>query len=240
MISVGILGSQGKMGNALQSLLQEGAFPNLKCMGLFDKNAPLSLSSAKSLDVLIDFTEPKATLSLLPILKELKKAMVIGTTGFSEGEKNEIRKLSQSVPVVLSPNMSMGVNVLFDLVQRAATLLPSEFSPHILEIHHPHKKDAPSGTALKLKEEILRASGAQDDKSNTQDDKKNVPIESIRRGDVVGEHRVYFLGSGERIELAHQATSRTIFARGALQAAEWVVQQRPGLYSMQDVLKGKL
>ncbi|MBI2645454.1 MAG: 4-hydroxy-tetrahydrodipicolinate reductase [Deltaproteobacteria bacterium] len=231
MITVGIAGSQGKMGSALQSLLKEGFFPNLKCSALFDKSAPLSLSSAQSIDALIDFTEPKATMNFLPILKELKKAIVIGTTGFSEGEKNEIRKLSQSVPVVLSPNMSIGVNVLFDLVQKAAKLLPTEFSSHILEIHHPHKKDAPSGTALKLKEEILRSA---------QDDKKNVSIESVRGGDVVGEHTVYFLSQGERLELTHRATSRTIFARGALKAAEWVVKQKPGLYSMQDVLEGNL
>lgn len=224
MIVVGISGSQGKMGSALQALLKKENFPNLVCSSLFDKNAPLSLSSAQSIDVLIDFTEPKATLNFLPILKELKKAIVIGTTGFSEEEKNEIRKLSQSVPVVFSPNMSIGVNVLFDLVQSAAKLLPAEFSSHIIEIHHPHKKDVPSGTALKLKNEIQRP----------------VSIESIRGGDVVGEHTVYFLSQGERLELTHRATSRTIFARGALKAAEWIVKQKPGLYSMQDVLEGGL
>ena len=230
MITVGIAGSQGKMGSALQALLKKDDFPNLKYGISFDKNAPLSLSSAQTIDVLIDFTEPKATMSFLPILKELKKALVIGTTGFSEEEKNEIQKLSQTLPIVLSPNMSIGINVLFDLVQRATKLLPVEFSSHILEIHHTHKKDSPSGTAKKLKEEILRASSAQDDPV--------IPIESIRGGDVIGEHTVFFLSAGERLELTHRATSRDIFARGALKAAEWLVHQKPGLYSMQDVLEG--
>ena len=144
-------------------------------------------------------------------------------------QKKEIQKLSQLVPVLLAPNMSIGINVLLDLVQRAAELLPHKFSPHIIEIHHPHKKDAPSGTALELKKKILRGA---------QDDKKNIPIESLRGGDVVGEHTVLFLGPGERLELKHNATSRSIFARGALQAAQWITHQKPGLYSMKDVLEG--
>ena len=229
MTSIGILGAQGKMGQELQLLLQKGEFHNLKCGALFDKDSPFSLSHAKALDVFIDFTESKATLSFLPILKELKKPIVIGTTGFTDEQKKEIQKLSQLVPVVLAPNMSIGINVLLDLVQRAAELLPHKFSPHIIEIHHPHKKDAPSGTALELKKKILRGA---------QDDKKNIPIESLRGGDVVGEHTVLFLGPGERLELKHNATSRSIFARGALQAAQLITHQKPGLYSMKDVLEG--
>ena len=231
MTSIGILGAHGKMGQELQSLLKKGEFPNLTCAALFDKDSPLSLSRAQAIDVFIDFTESKATLSFLPILKELKKSIVIGTTGFTDEQKKEIHTLSHTVPIVLAPNMSIGVNVLLVLVQRAAELLPKEFSSHIIETHHPHKKDAPSGTALKLKEEILRSA---------QDDKKNVPIESIRGGDVVGEHTVLFLGPGERLELKHNATSRSIFARGALQAAEWITHQKPGLYSMKEVIDSRI
>ena len=252
MISVGILGASGKMGKELISLLLSNAYPNLilKCAFVAVQSSlknkkitdaityeTLSLETLKNIDVLIDFSECSATLHCLPLLRELRKPAVIGTTGFSDMQKSEIKKLAEAVPVVFSPNTSLGVNALFQLVQKASQLLPKDFSPNILEIHHADKKDAPSGTAKKLKEEILRGIRSL---GGPQDDKKNISIESIREGDVIGEHTVFFLSSGERLELTHRATSRDIFARGALKAAEWLVHQKSGLYDMQDVLEGDL
>jgi len=236
MTKVGILGAQGKMGQQMIALLKAGTFPNLAFHNGFtpktDKTYPtLNTENIQNIDVLIDFTEKNATLSYLDLFQKSKKSLVIGTTGFTQEEISRIEAISQFCPIVFAPNMSTGVNVLFDLVARASQLLPRTFSPQVLEIHHPHKKDAPSGTALKLQEEILRACSTQDD--------NNVPIQSFRGGDVIGEHTVFFLADGERIELTHRATNRDIFARGALQAAQWVVKQNPGFYSMKDVLENQ-
>lgn len=221
-MKVGILGSNGKMGQELVSLLSGNEYPNLILQQKLDINTPWT--ALKDIDILIDFSATQATLDSLPHLIEFKKPAVIGTTGFSENQISEIKKTSQYIPILLSSNMSLGMNVLFELTQRASQLLP-QFSSSILDIHHAQKKDAPSGTALKLKDEIS--------KSRPSD---SVTIESIRGGDCVGEHTVFFLGSGERIELIHRATDRAIFARGALHAAQWLVKQKTGLYAMKDVL----
>jgi 4-hydroxy-tetrahydrodipicolinate reductase len=168
------------------------------------------------------------------------KGVVIGTTGFSKEEVEELRALSEKAPVLLSPNMSLGVNLLFRLAEVAAKALKDkDFDVEVLEIHHRFKKDAPSGTALKLEEILLKNLGitkAVHGRDGIAGRGQEVGTMALRGGDVVGEHTVYFLGFGERLELTHRATSRDIFARGAIEAARWIKDKAPGFYSMFDVL----
>jgi 4-hydroxy-tetrahydrodipicolinate reductase len=180
-------------------------------------------SQIKNSDVVIDFTGAEATAQLAPEIAKYKKAYVIGTTGLTEDQLNDITQIAQSIPIVRSPNMSMGVNVFFKIAQETARALPS-YDVEIVETHHVHKKDAPSGTALHAGGLIEKVTG------------RKVKYESIREGDVVGDHRVILKGPAERLELFHHAGSRDSFAAGALTAAKWLVKQKPGLYSMRDVL----
>ena len=175
-------------------------------------------------DVAIDFSNAGAIDEVCSAALKYRKPLVIGTTGHSSDQRQLIENAAKSLPVVFASNFSVGVNTLFALTRRAAEILGSEFSPQITETHHTRKKDAPSGTAKTLGE-ILKRAG-----------KADVPIESIREGDVVGEHTVMFAGSAERLELTHHAGSREIFASGALRAAQWIVGKPAGLYSMQNVL----
>ncbi len=181
------------------------------------------------IDVFVDFTRPTATLESLILCQERRYPMVIGTTGFSEMEKIKIAHASQIIPIVFSPNMSIGINISYQLMALAANLLKEQASlamdVAVIDIHHQHKKDAPSGTALKMAE-VIRNAGAN----------PNVHLSSLRLGDTVGEHSALFALAGERIEITHKATDRSLYATGALQAAKWVVSQEPGLYDMQDVL----
>ncbi len=198
-------------------------------------------------EVLIDFSTPSSTLSNLRAAAENKKAMVIGTTGFSDDEIAEIKKLSVRIPIVLAPNMSLGVNILFKLVEDVARILKDDYDIEIVEMHHRFKKDAPSGTALKLAEHA--ANGLNENLNDIavygrqgiigERSKKEIGIMSLRGGDVVGDHSVIFAGLGERLELTHKATSRDTFALGALRAAKWVIDKVPGFYNMQDVLNIK-
>jgi 4-hydroxy-tetrahydrodipicolinate reductase len=178
----------------------------------------------KDCDVAIDFSNSSAIDEVCQAALQHQKPLVIGTTGHSAEQREVIEKTAKALPIVFASNFSVGVNALFALSRRAAEILGSEFAPQIVETHHKMKKDAPSGTAKTLGE-ILKETLETD-----------VPIESIREGDVVGEHTVTFVGPGERLELTHRAGSREIFARGALRAAEWVVGKQAGLYSMQNVL----
>lgn len=194
-------------------------------------------------DVLVEFSNPQATLEHLPLVVQEKKALVIGTTGFSEKEINKIKEDSRSIPLVFSPNMSIGVNLLFRLVKEVANIIP-DYDIEIIEAHHNQKKDAPSGTAMKLAGIIadelkgnLEKSAVYGRKGIVGPRKKDeIAIFAVRAGDIVGEHTVIFATQGERIELIHRAHSRDTFAAGAIRAAKWVVKQRPGLYDMQDVL----
>jgi 4-hydroxy-tetrahydrodipicolinate reductase len=183
-------------------------------------------------DVLIEFTGPEATMEHLRVTSSLKKAMVIGTTGLSETDRQLIVKASETIPIVFSPNMSVGVNVLFELVQLAAERLTGRYDFHeeIIEKHHQHKKDAPSGTAKHLQELI----GTVRSNHHLSPD---VPCRSIREGEVVGDHTVIFSSPFERVELTHHAESRDVFAVGALKAAQFIAGKKPGLYSMADVLR---
>jgi len=199
-------------------------------------------------EAIIDFTHPTATLAILKEAVSQKKSMVIGTTGFSKEEKEEITAASKKIPIVLSPNMSVGVNVLFKLLADAAYVLGDAYDAEIVEMHHQHKKDAPSGTALRMGESIARARGTTLQKVGRftrngfigERPTGEIGISSLRGGDVVGDHTALFSGPGERIEITHRAHSRDNFARGALIAARWVIDQPPGLYDMMDVLDLKM
>ncbi len=187
----------------------------------FDKDDDPSV--IKQGDVVIDFTVPEASLDHLRQAAGFNKSCVLGTTGFTKDQERTINEIARKIAVVKSSNMSLGVNAFFDAAQKIAKSLP-DYAVHIQETHHVHKKDAPSGTALQAGKLIEEATG------------KKVTYESFREGEVVGDHRVIFKGPADQIELSHHAESRDIFAAGALQAATWVMSQKPGLYSMLDVL----
>jgi len=195
-------------------------------------------------DVMIDFSLPAGTLACLPRCVERKVPMVIGTTGFDASQLAAIDRASKAVPIVFAPNMSVGVNLLFSLVGEVAKALGDDYDVEIVEMHHRFKKDAPSGTALKLAEKIAEATGRAipDDAVFGREGKvgertsKEIGIHAVRGGDVVGEHTVSFTTAGERVELVHKASSRETFARGALRAARFVLKRKAGLYSMLDVL----
>ncbi len=195
-------------------------------------------------DVLIDFTFHTATMQFAKIAAEHKKAMVIGTTGLSKEDLAELKELGKDIPIVQSPNMAVGVNVLFKLTQKVASILGDDYDIEIVEAHHRMKKDAPSGTALKLGEMAAHGVGRDLQKVGVferngiigERTKDEIGIQTIRGGDIVGEHTVYFAGPGERIELIHRAHSRDNFARGATVAAAWIAGKPNGLYTMFDVL----
>ena len=194
--------------------------------------------------VVIDFTAPQAAMTHLAISAQAKVPAVVGTTGFGAADLNRIKDLSSAAPCVLSPNMSIGVNVLLRVLTQVARALGDEYNVEIIETHHRFKKDAPSGTALKMAQTIAEALGRDLDKTGIygrkglvgERGKEEIAIHALRAGDVIGEHTVIFGGIGERIEITHRAHSRDNFARGALCAARWVLGQPPGLYDMQDVL----
>ena len=194
-------------------------------------------------DVIVDFSSPQATKSLLELAVAQRKPVVIGTTGHSPADKPGLLDLARKVPCVWAGNFSVGVNLLFALTRRAAAALGEDYDVEVVEMHHRFKKDAPSGTAARLLEIILEErklapralrhgrEGITGERSSTE-----VGIHSLRGGDVVGDHTVMFAALGERIELTHRAGDRGIFVRGALRAAQWVMTQKPGVYDMQDVL----
>jgi 4-hydroxy-tetrahydrodipicolinate reductase len=195
-------------------------------------------------DVLIDFTFPEVSLANLKACAELGKAAVIGSTGFTKEQLAEVEKLVRTIPCVLSPNMSVGVNVCFKVLADLAKILGPDFDAEIVEWHHRLKKDAPSGTAVRMGEVVAKALGRDYQKAAKYHREgmtgvrtnEEIGMQTVRGGDIVGEHTVYFIGMGERIELTHRAHTRDMFARGAVRAAKWVVGKKPGLYDMQDVL----
>ncbi|HAK88745.1 MAG: 4-hydroxy-tetrahydrodipicolinate reductase [Nitrospirae bacterium GWB2_47_37] len=195
-------------------------------------------------DVIIDFTSIGSTLQHLKAAAGKNKAMVIGTTGFSKEELEPIKEASKNIPIVLAPNMSVGVNLLLKVLQDVAKTLGDDYDIEIVETHHRLKKDAPSGTAMKMAQVIADAVNRNLDEVGVyarkgligERTKKEIGIQTLRGGDVVGEHTVFFYGLGERVEITHKASSRDTFARGALKAALWISGRKPGLYDMQDVL----
>jgi len=201
-------------------------------------------SVADQFDVLIDFTAPAASLQHLEICRRYGKRIVIGTTGFSDEQKQQIEAASKEIAVVFAPNMSVGVNLCLTLLELAARVLGDEVDIEIIEAHHRHKVDAPSGTALRMGEVVANALGrdlntcavyGREGVSGPRE-RKTIGFETIRAGDIVGEHTVMFAAEGERVEITHKASSRMTFAGGAARAAGWVVSQPDGLYDMQDVL----
>jgi len=215
-----ICGAKGRMGRTLVACAQADA--ELRLAGEIDLGDDLSAVIA-GCDAVVDFSAREATLSVATLAAQHKKALVIGTTGHADAEKQHICSAITSIPCVWTANFSTGVNLLFWLCGQAANIVP-QWDCEIAETHHTAKKDAPSGTAKRLQEVIRKVTG------------KEVPAHAFRIGDVVGDHTVTFGAPGERIELTHRAGSRETFARGALRAAKWAVAQKPGLYDMQDVL----
>ena len=195
--------------------------------------------------VLIDFTRPEGTLAHLAVCRELGVHAVIGTTGFSDAQKAEIALIAQDIAIVMAPNMSVGVNVTLKLLEMAAKALSTGYDIEIIEAHHRHKVDAPSGTALKMGEVIAGALGrdlkdcavyAREGVTGERDP-SSIGFATIRGGDIVGDHTVLFAGTGERIEITHKSSSRATYAQGSLRAARFLAQQPRGLFDMFDVLK---
>jgi len=236
MIKLGIAGVCGRMGRRIFDLaLRDKEFEIM--LALEKKGTPvigreagkLRISSSPDgiflIDVFIDFTVPEGTQEHLDYVARYKKALVLGTTGLSDDQLRKVQEVSKVVPVVFSPNMSVGVNVLFSILPEIAKRLGPDYNIEIVEAHHKAKKDAPSGTAKKFGQVLADATG------------KEIPIHAMRLGDIVGDHTIIFCGNAERIEIKHQAHSRDLFALGALKAAKWIMGKPAGLYSMQDVLK---
>jgi 4-hydroxy-tetrahydrodipicolinate reductase len=236
-----IVGSKGRMGEALARLA--GQDPNLELVCGIDQGDNV-LESIDRCDVLVEFAHHSISGDLAKTAAAHGKALVIGTTGHIAEERKAIETASRRVPIVFAPNFSVGVNLLFYLTQIAAETLGENYDQEIVEMHHRQKLDAPSGTARRLGEILAEASGA------TYDDlalhgrhgdvgarpQRVIGMHALRGGDVVGDHTVHFSTIGERLELTHRASSRDTFASGALRAAQWIRTQKPGLYSMQDVL----
>ena len=199
-------------------------------------------------DVLIDFTLPALTVENVEVCRAAGKGIVIGTTGLSDDEKAQLREAGRDIGIVFAPNMSVGVNLVLQLLQMAARVLGDDVDIEIIEAHHRHKKDAPSGTALRMGEVIAETLG-RDLKEcavygregfTGERPRQVIGFETIRAGDIVGEHTAMFAAMGERVEITHKASSRMTFARGALRAAGWLAGREAGLYDMQDVLELKV
>jgi 4-hydroxy-tetrahydrodipicolinate reductase len=264
MIKIAVCGAAGRMGQRIINTIQEsegvqlsGVLERLahplvgQDVGLVAGCGPLGLAISDNLneviagcDVLIDFTAPKVSLKNLEACGLQKKSIVIGSTGFTSQERELAVELARDIPAILAPNMSVGVNVCFKALKDIAATLGDDFDVEIVESHHRLKVDAPSGTAVRMGQVVAEALGRDYDKvANFHREgitgvrtKDEIGMQTIRGGDIIGEHTVYFIGMGERIELSHRAMTRDMFARGAIRAAKWVVGKTPGLYDMQDVL----
>jgi 4-hydroxy-tetrahydrodipicolinate reductase len=241
MTRIIITGSKGRMGKTLLACLPQ--HPQVQLVGQVDQGDDLAILIEKT-DVVIDFSSHSATAAIAALCATHHKAMIIGTTGHSTEDRSHITTLSSQIPMVLSSNFSTGVNTLFWLTRKAVQILGPEFDLEIVEMHHRHKRDAPSGTARTLAEILAQVrqqqletvlrhgrTGIVGERTGAE-----IGMHSIRGGDVIGDHTVIFATAGERVELTHRASSRETFANGALRAARWVVSQKPGLYDMQDVL----
>ncbi|HZN91348.1 MAG TPA: 4-hydroxy-tetrahydrodipicolinate reductase [Myxococcales bacterium] len=256
-VRVVVAGVAGRMGGTLVRLISQT--PGLQvCGGTERAGSPLlgkdggGFTVVEDLgqairqgqgQVVIDFTSPDAAAAHARACAEAGAALVVGTTGLGAEVKEELARAAKRVPVVQSPNMSVGVNVMFKVAAELARVLGPGFDVEIVEAHHRMKKDAPSGTALKLAEEVASALGRGPESLRFarhgqvgERPRPEIGVQALRGGDVVGEHTVFFFGDGERLELTHRASSREQFAQGALRAAAWVAGRAPGLYDMADVL----
>lgn len=264
MPTFAIMGAAGRMGRAIAQAYAEspgdlrlvagvetrGHAAIGQDLGVLAGLAPLNatvyavLDEAPAFDVLIDFTHPTSSLETLAWCRQHRRALVLGTTGFDAAGKAAISAAARDIGIVFAPNMSVGVNLCFKLLDLAARVLGDEVDIEIVEAHHRHKVDAPSGTALRMGEVVAQALG-RDLKRDAVYGREGqtgarprgqIGFATIRAGDIVGEHTVMFVGSGERVEITHKATSRATFAHGALRAAAWLAPKGPGLFDMQDVL----
>ncbi len=261
MIHVAVSGAAGRMGRTLIRLIAEAEdlqlvaaleAPGHPCLGTsagaLGGGADLDLEVSEDLsetpDVLVDFSLPDGSIQRIAACAATGVPCVVGTTGFSDEQRERIEAAAKETAVVLAPNMSVGVNVLFHTAAELARALGDAYDIEIVEAHHRFKKDAPSGTAIKIAEEIARATGRNLDETVVHGRGPGHPprrpgeigLHAIRGGDIVGEHIIYYTTLGERLELKHVAHSRETFGRGALRALRWVADRGPGLYSMADVL----
>ncbi len=225
MIKIAIAGSRGKMGKSIIAIAEKDK--DVKIVSKFDVGSDAE-PEIKKCDVLIEFTAPRATVEHVAVARRLKKGIVIGTTGLSQEDNDAIKGASKDIPIVISPNMSIGVNFLFKMCRDAAHVLPKEYKVSIREVHHVYKKDSPSGTAKRLQDVIG---------SERKMPAEEISIEAVRIGEVVGDHKVVFDSEIETVELFHRAKSRDAFAAGAVEAAKFLTGKKSGLYSMRDVLK---
>lgn len=264
MTQVGVCGAAGRMGRTILEVCNDtdginiGAaieHPQSSMLGMdacelagLGKQGTLIVpdiaSVANDFDVLIDFTLPDATIANVDACRAAGKRMVIGTTGLNEEQKSAIQTASEDIAIMFAPNMSIGVNLCFKLAELAAQIIGEDTDIEIIEAHHNQKKDAPSGTAVRLGEIIADTLGRDLKECAVYGregitgvrDAKTIGFETIRAGDIVGDHTVMFASAGERVEITHKASSRKTFASGAVRAARWLMQKDNGLYDMQDVL----
>ena len=255
-INLTITGCLGRMGKQLVKSsktaknfklvsITESKVVNKKINGI--KLKLNSASAFKNANVIIDFTIPECTLEVLKIASKLKKRVVIGTTGFSKKEEKLIKKYSRKIPILKAGNMSLGINLLMYLTEIASKSLGNNFLSKVFEIHHKHKKDYPSGTALMLgkgiavgkKKNFYKSVGKKFLNKKIFPYSKKINFNSIRKGEIVGNHKVYFSSGKETITLNHEAFDRALYSEGAFTAAKWLMGKKPGLYSMRDVLNFK-
>jgi 4-hydroxy-tetrahydrodipicolinate reductase len=263
-LRIAVPGAAGKMGRMIVSVIAQTPTTELSAAierpgspllgedaGALAGIVPLGVAIRTDLeeaiadaDVIIDFTAPAATAWTVSRAAERQVGMVIGTTGLGEAEKRAVWNAAERIPIVLSANMSLGVNVLFGLLQQAARALGNDYDVEIVELHHRQKKDAPSGTAFAMAAAVAEALGRNLERVVNFGRQgqvgarppEEIGVHAVRGGDIVGDHTAYFCGLGERLEITHRASSRETFARGAVRAAEWLRDRDPGLYDMQDVL----
>lgn len=263
MTKIAVMGAAGRMGRRIIALSQEEA-TSFTLGGAYehDESPALGqdagiLANSKALDVaitselhfpsdavVIDFTLPEAMDKILTAALDAKCALVCGTTGLNLEQRGKLEEAGKTIPILYSPNMSVGVNLVFLVAKQMAKMMPEIFDIEVVELHHKHKRDAPSGTAIRLAEMLAEGRGQslQDvarmsrEGNDTLRQAGEIGIQSVRGGDIAGEHTAFFCGPGERVELTHRATSRDIFARGALKAAAWLDGKEPGFYNMFDVL----
>jgi 4-hydroxy-tetrahydrodipicolinate reductase len=264
MKKIAISGAAGRMGRSLIQAVQDSKSLQLGALSERQGSSLIGIDAGElaglgrlginltddlaqvvaDFDILIDFTNPAAAMTHLALCRAQGKAMVIGTTGFDDQQKNAIQEAAQHIGIVFAPNMSVGVNLCFKLLDLAARVMGDEADIEIIEAHHHHKLDAPSGTALRMGEVVAQALGRDLQKvavygreGQTGARKpETIGFATIRAGDVIGEHSVWFAVDGERVEISHKASSRMTFATGAVRAAHWLSSKGPGLFDMQDVL----
>tara|TARA_Y100000590_G_scaffold326575_1_gene370657 strand:+ start:277 stop:1053 length:777 start_codon:yes stop_codon:yes gene_type:complete len=255
-INLAITGCLGRMGQQLVKSsksvknfklvsVTENRIVNKKVSGL--KPQLNSTSAFKNANVIIDFTIPKCTLEVLKIASKLKKRVVIGTTGFTKKEENLIKRYSKKIPILKAGNMSLGINLLMYLTEIASKSLGKNFLSKIFEVHHKHKKDHPSGTALMLgkgiaigkKKDFYKLVGKKYLNKKNFPYSKKINFNSLRKGEIVGNHKVFFSSGKETITLDHEAFDRALYSEGAFTAAKWLMGKKPGLYSMRNVLNFK-